>query len=141
MPTRVLTFTETATGVTYTAKCSLPPGSRLLDVLIETTVAWTAATAPLDVGDSDAADALVQALNVAAQDFTSAGAKTSGTAWGDSGGNGSAYLSSGSGKLYPSGATITAVISPTVPGGPTGVSRVTLWFEQPQSRVYVASVV
>lgn len=141
MPTRVLTFTETAAGVTYTASCSLPKGSRLLDVLVETTVAWTAATAPIDVGDADAADALVSGDDIAAQQGVTAAFNGSGTDWGN-GLNGASgpYSASGPGKLYPNGAIITAVVTPTVPGGPTGISRITLWFEQAQNQ-YRAAVV
>ena len=126
---RILTFTETDTGVTYTAKSSIPPGARLLDVLLETTVAWTAATAPVDVGDSDASDALVKAADLAAQQGIGAGG-TGGTDWGNGlTGTDGPYQTGGAGKLYPNGDTITAVISPTVPGGPTGVSRITLMFD------------
>lgn len=129
MPIRVLTFTETVAGATYTARCSLPDGSRLLDVLLETTVAWTAATAPVDVGDADAADALVAATDLAAQQGIAA-TGLGGTDWGNGlvGADGP-YSAGGPGKLYPAGAAIVAVITPTVPGGPTGISRVSLWYE------------
>lgn len=128
-----MTFTETVDGATYTASIDLPANTRLLDVLVETFTAWTAATAPLDVGDSDAADALASGLNVAAQ-MGVVGANATGTDWGNGltgadgpyGYNGTQASTSGPGKLYPAGDTITAVITPTVPGGPTGVSRVTL---------------
>lgn len=126
---RTLTFTETALGVTYTARTSVPAGARLLDVLVETTTGWAAATAPLDVGDSDASDALIAAVDLkAAQGAAASG--LGGTDWGnglsDSDGP---YSAAGPGKLYPSGDVITAVVAPTVPGGPTGVSKVTLVLE------------
>ena len=126
---RTLTFTETSTGATYTARTSIPRGARLLEVFLETTVAWTAATAPVDVGDSDAADALVKAANLKAQQGIDSSGK-GGTDWGN-GLNGTTgpYSTGGPGKLYPAGDVITAVLSPTVPGGPTGVSRITLWIE------------
>jgi hypothetical protein len=129
MPVRVLTFTETVAGVTYTAVTSLPKGSRLLDVLIETTVAWTAATAALDLGDVDASDALAAAVDLTSQ-FGVAGANQGGTDWGngltDSDGP---YSATGPGKLYPAGSPITAAVTAGTPGGPTGISRVTLWYE------------
>ena len=129
MPVRTLTFVETVAGVTYTAVTSVPKGARILDVLLETTAGWTAATADLDVGDSDAADALVGALDVSSQ-FGIAASGGGGTDWGNglSDADGP-YSSVGPGKLYPSGDIITAVITATVPGGPTGLSRVTILFE------------
>lgn len=126
MPTRVLTLTETVDGVTYTASTSLPKGARLLDALVETPAEWTA-TAALDLGDGDAADALISALDVAPFLFSSG--DHGGTAWGDANGNGNAYSNSGTGKVYPAGATITAVITAGAPGGPTGLTRVTLLYE------------
>lgn len=138
---RRLVLTETATGVTYTARTSIPAGARILDVLIETTAAWTASTCPISVGDSDAADALVQAYDAAAVTFLNdLGGTFGGTAWGDAAGNGTAYSSSGTGKLYPTGDLITVVASPTVPGGPTGLTYVTLLLELP-SVVRQAAVV
>lgn len=129
MPVRTLTFVETANGATYTARTSIPPGARIVDVLLETFTAWTAATAPIDVGDSDAADALVGAADLASQQGV-VGSGSGGTDWGngltDADGP---YSAGGPGKLYPSGDLITAVVTPTVPGGPTGVSRVTILFE------------
>jgi hypothetical protein len=129
MPVRVLTLTETVAGVTYTATTSVPKGARILDVLTETTVAWTAATAPVDVGDGDGADSLIAAADLAAQQGAAA-TGLGGTDWGngltDADGPQSA---GGPGKLYPNGGTIVAVCTPTVPGGPTGVSRITLLFE------------
>jgi len=130
MPVRTLTFTETVAGLVYTAVTSIPKGARIIDVLIESTAAWTAATALLDVGDSDAADALIQAQDMTSQFGINAIAANGGTDWG----NGliqadGPYSSTGPGKLYPSGDIITAVITATVPGGPTGLSRVTILFE------------
>jgi hypothetical protein len=128
---RTLTFTETAAGVTYTAFTSVPPGCRILDVLVETDAAWTAATAALDIGDSDASDALANAYDITAVGYVnSAGGPLGGTAWGDAGGGGGPYSNSGSGKLYPSGDIITAVVTAGTPGGPTGISRVCLLIEQ-----------
>lgn len=129
MPVRTLTFTETVAGLTYTAVTSVPKGARILDVLLESTAAWTAATSDLDVGDSDAADALVQAQDMSAQ-FGQPAAGAGGTDWGNglTGADGP-FSATGPGKLYPSGDLITAVITATVPGGPTGISRVTILFE------------
>ena len=127
---RTIRFTETADGATYTGKVSVPAGARLLDLLLETTVAWTAATAPLDVGDSDASDALIAAMDIAGVTFgDSYGLNFNGTAWGNANNDGGPAYNGGSGKLYPNGDTITAVITPTVPGGPTGISTVTLLLE------------
>lgn len=130
---RTLTFTETATGVTYTAVTTVPAGSRLLDIYVETTVAWTAATATLDIGDSDAADSLAASAtaDLAAQQGI-AGSAAGGTDWGNGLAAADGPISSaGPGKLYPTGDTITAVCAPTVPGGPTGVSKITLLLETP----------
>lgn len=136
MSLRTLTFTETVDGVTYTARTSLPVGARLLDVLLETTEAWTAASADLDVGDADAADALITAYDLTSVAFKNAdGSGAVGGAWGNDGGDGAPYGGSdnsgggGSGKLYPNGATITAVVTAGTPGGPTGLSSVSLLFE------------
>ncbi len=124
---RRLVLTETATGVTYTARTSIPAGGRLLDVLIETPDAWTAATCPIDVGDVDAADALVAAFDAANVGYVNGrSGNYAGTAWGDASGNGAPYRALGTGKLYPTGSLITVVASPTVPGGPTGLTYVTL---------------
>ena len=51
-----------------------------------------------------------------------------GTDWGN-GLNGTTgpFSAGGPGKLYPSGDVVTAVVTPTVPGGPTGISAITLW--------------
>lgn len=134
MPVRTLTFTETLDGVTYTAATSVPKGWRVLDVFVETTVGWTAATAPLDVGDSDANDALVAAVNLKAQQGI-AGKDANGTDWGNGLSDADGPASAGGpGKLYPAGDTITAVATATVPGGPTGISRLTLWLEGPTVR-------
>jgi len=127
---RTLSFTETIAGATYTASCSVPAGYRLIDLIIETTTAWTAATAPVDIGDSDGGDSLVQTLDLAPQGGVTA-AGGGGTDWGNglTGADGP-YSAGGAGKLYATADTITAVVTPTVPGGPTGISRVTAWLEQ-----------
>ena len=129
MPIRVITIAETVAGLTYTGRTTLPPGSRLIDVMIESDTAWTAAVAALDLGDVDAADALAAAVDVTAQ-FGAAGAGQGGTDWGngltDSDGP---YSAAGPGKWYPNGTTVTAVVTAGTPGGPTGQSRVTLWYE------------
>ncbi len=126
---RRLVLTETATGVTYTARTSIPHGARLLDVYLETTAAWTAATCPVDVGDSDAADALVGAQNLKAQQGIP-GSGAGGTDWGNGLSDSDGPISAGGpGKFYPSGDLVTVVASPTVPGGPTGLSYVTLLLE------------
>lgn len=141
MPLRVLTLTETVDGATYTAVTSIPPNWRLMDVYLETDVAWTAATCPVDVGDLDGADSLAAAVDLASQQGI-AGKDASGTDWGNGLTDADGPVSSsGPGKLYPSGSIITAVASPTVPGGPTGVSRVTLLLEAPttQRRATVAT--
>ncbi len=129
MPVRTLTFTETQTGVGYTGVTSIPPGARLMDVLIETFTAWTAATAVLDLGDADGAEALVKDHAAKAAQGV-AGAGTGGLDWGNglTGATGP-YSAGGPGKLYPTGDVLTAVITPTVAGGPTGISRVTIWYE------------
>lgn len=130
---RTLFFAETVAGATYTASVTVPAGARLLDVLVDTSVAWAAATAPIDVGDSDAADALVKNFDMAAQGGT-AGKSKGGTDWGDGlTGNNGPLSAVGPGKLYPNGDTITAVVSPTVPGGPTGISSVSLLIEIPST--------
>lgn len=130
---RTLFFTETVAGATYTASVTVPAGARLLDVLVDTSVAWTAVTAPIDVGDSDASDALVNGFDMAAQGGTAAKSK-GGTDWGDGlSGNNGPLSAVGPGKFYPNGDTITAVCSPTVPGGPTGVSSVSLLLEIPST--------
>jgi len=125
MPLRVLRFVETVDGATYTAVTNLPRGSRLIDILMETTVAWTAATADLDIGDFNGADTLMSAA-----DLTS----TFSASVGSSGASGWAnppnpYSNSGAGILYPNGTPITAVVTATTPGGPTGISQVCLFFE------------
>lgn len=129
---RTLTFVETVDGETYTARTSVPPGARLLDLLIETTEAWTAASADLDVGDSDASDALCSAVDLTSVVFgDSYNINFNGTAWGNAAGDGSPTFVGGTGKLYPSGDLITAVVTAGTPGGPTGLSRVTLLLELP----------
>lgn len=125
---RTILLTETVDGATYTGSVSVPAGWRVLDLLVETFVAWTAATADLDVGDSDAADALAAAFDLTGVTFQS-GTGVGGTTWGNADGDGDPYSGSGTGKLYPAGETITAVVTSTTPGGPTGISRVTLWME------------
>lgn len=133
MPVRTLTFAETASGVTYTAVTSIPPGARLLDVLVETTAAWTAATADLTIADNEAEDALASAYDITSEGFSTA-ANTGGTAWGNGDGDGAPYSAgegSGTGKLYPTGSEITAVVTAGTPGGPTGVTVVTLVLETP----------
>ncbi len=130
---RTLLFTEDDTSLTYTAEISIPVGARLLDIYVETDVAWTAATAPLDVGDSDASDALCDAGTV---DLTGqqgiAGSACAGTDWGNGLTAADGPISNGGpGKLYPSGDTITAVATATVPGGPTGISRIVLFLQVP----------
>lgn len=128
---RTLRFTETIDGATYTASTSIPAGGRILDVLLETTAAWTAATAPLDVGDADASDALVGAEAMDGL-VGKAAAGAGGTDWGNGLGDTDGPQSAGGpGKSYPAGGTITAVVTPTVPGGPTGLSAVTLLIELP----------
>lgn len=130
---RRLVLTETASGLTYTAQTSVPVGARILDVLIETFTDWTAASLAIDVGDSDATDALVAAFaaETAAATFVNGSVISSGTAWGDAAGLGHAYTDGGTGKLYPSGDLITVVGTATVPGGPTGLTYVTLLMELP----------
>jgi hypothetical protein len=128
---RTLSIVETDAGLTYTARASVPAGARLLDVLIESSAAWTAATADLDVGDLDGADALIASADITGTDG-SAAEGLGGTDWGfGRDGTNGPYSASGPGKLYPSGSTITAVVTATVPGGPTGISLVTLLLELP----------
>lgn len=136
---RTLTFVETADGATYTARTTVPAGSRLLDVLIETTEAWTASSADLDVGDSDEADAIAAAVDLTSVTFVN-GAASSGTAWGNAGGDGKAYGDGGTGKLYPAGDLITAVVTAGSPGGPTGISAVTLVLEYAGAQRRAAAV-
>jgi len=139
---RRIVLTETASGLTYTAQTSVPVGARITDVLIESLAGWTAATITVDVGDSDASDALVAAYDVSSAGFSTA-ANGSGTAWGDAAGNGAPYSTAagvGTGKLYPAGDLITVVGTATVPGGPTGLTYVTLLME-PASVVRQATVV
>lgn len=129
-----MAFTETVAGLVYTGSVSIPAGARVLDILVETSAAWTAATADLDVGDSDATDALASALDVSAVAYQSGNTLLGGTAWGDAGGNGDTYAggtAGGTGKLYPAGDVLTAVITATVPGGPTGHTAVTVLYEFP----------
>ena len=138
---RTMTFTETVAGITYTATTSVSPGYRLLDVLVETDTAWTAATAALTIGDSDATDSLVKALSVKAQGGTAAKSK-SGTNWGNGlNGTNGPYSAAGPGKLYPSGSIITAIVTAGTPGGPTGISRVQLLMEQIPTSIRRATVV
>lgn len=129
---RRLVLTETATGTTYTAETSIPVGARITDVLIETFAAWTAGSIAVDVGDSDDPQALIAAYDLTGAAYSTA-ANGSGTAWGDSSGNGAPYsaaLGVGTGKLYPSGDLITVVGTAGTPGGPTGLTYVTLLIEQ-----------
>lgn len=126
---KVISIVETVAGVTYTGQTSIPAGARVMDAYLETTSAWTAGTAPCDVGDSDAVDALAAAVDIAGVGITD-GATGAGTDWG----NGLTAVNGpisalGAGKLYLNDDTVTAVVSPTVPGGPTGASRVILWVE------------
>lgn len=137
---RTLTFAETASGATYSAVTSVGPGMRIVDVLIETDIAWTAATAALSIGDSDAADALCGAVDVTGLLYVAADSQ-GGTAWGDAGGDGAPYSSKGTGKLYPAGDIITAIITAGTPGGPTGITRVDLLLEQIPTSIRRASVV
>lgn len=138
---RRLVLTETASGLTYTAVTSVPVGARILDVLVETTAAWAAATVTVDVGDSDGADSLAAAVDVSAVLYANdSGGTFGGTAWGDTGGDGKSYSGGGSGKLYPAGDLITVTATATVPGGPTGLTYVTLLMET-ASVVQRASVV
>lgn len=128
---RRIVLTETASGLTYTAQTSVPVGARILDVLVETTAAWSAATIAVDVGDSDASDALASAVDASGVVFSS-GVNNGGTAWGNAGGDGAAYsdtASGGTGKLYPAGDIITVVGTATTPAGPTGLTYVTLLLE------------
>jgi len=128
---RRIVLTESASGLTYTARTSVPVGARIVDVLIEQLAAWTAATITVDVGDSDAPDALVAAYDISGAGFSTA-ANASGTAWGDAFGNGAPYSDPaqlGTGKLYPTGDLINIVATATVPGGPTGLTYVTLLME------------
>jgi hypothetical protein len=136
MPLRILRFAETVDGVTYTARTNIPKGARLLDILMETTVGWTAATASLDVGDSDGADSLINGQDISNVDGVTIDSAAGGTYWASPP---NPYSGSGTGKLYPAGDSITAVVTATVPGGPTGLSSVALWFE-PQGAGQLATV-
>lgn len=137
---RTIEITETVDGATYTGSVSVPKGWRVMDLLVETFTAWTAATADVDVGDSDAADALLTAQDLTSVFFASGG-NLHGSAWGNAAGDGEPYGAGGTGKLYPNGDTITAVVTAGTPGGPTGVSRATVWMIPPTvTRRAVAAV-
>lgn len=136
MPLRILRFAETVDGATYTARTNVPKGARLMDILAETTAAWTAATALLSVGDSDGADSLVQDQGVADLGGVNGKGMARGADWST---DGNPYGDGNAGKLYVAGDTITAVVVATVPGGPTGLSSVVLWFE-PQGAGQLATV-
>jgi len=130
---RRLVLTETASGLTYTAQTSVPVGARILDVLFETVEAWTAATIAVSVGDSDGAHSLAASFDASSVIFSTA-ANGSGDGWGNAGGDGGPYSAgegSGTGKLYPNGDLVTVQGIATTPGGPTGLTYVTLLMELP----------
>jgi hypothetical protein len=138
MPLRILRFNETASGATYTARTNIPKGARLIDIFAETTVGWTAATANLDLGDSDGADSLITSMDMTSPVSVNVkGSGASGSKWASPP---DPYSDQGAGILYPAGDTITAVITAGTPGGPTGLSSVVLWFE-PQGAGQLANVV
>lgn len=128
---RTLLFTQTETGVTYTAVTSIPAGARLMDLDIETFTAWTCSTAAISIGDADAANSLVSAASVKALQGIPAKAK-GGTNWGNGLSGTTGPISAlGPGKLYPNGGIITAIVTVGTPSGETGVTRITLWIETP----------
>jgi hypothetical protein len=125
---RRIVLTETASGLTYTGVTSVPAGARIVDVLVETTAAWAAATVAVDIGDSDDPQALAAAYDISSVVYDT-GVNTNGTAWGDASGTGNPYSAQGTGKLYPAGDLITVVGTATTPAGPTGLTYVTLLME------------
>lgn len=114
---RDVTFDETAGAGTYTGTVAVPAGARLLDVLVETTAGWAAATAALTISDvAGGAASLLSALNVkAAQSKNIQGATGAFT---------NAYSSGKAGSRYAAADTITCALVTTGSGGTTGRTRV-----------------
>ncbi len=121
---RVRTFTQTNVSGTYTATVPIPAGAVVRDVQFSNQVLWNADTsAGLIVGDADDADGYftgVSVLAAPAADVAGAGGISSFD--GDAGAG--AY--SGFAKRYPTGGTITAVITAVDGAGTNHAGRSTL---------------
>src|SRR5919197_4197218 len=67
---REVTFTETTGAGTYTGSVTVPAGSTILDIQVQSTALWTAATsATLKVGDGSDDDGRYTGVNLKATDL------------------------------------------------------------------------
>jgi len=115
------TFTEDGAG-TYTGTITMPAGSTLIDIQVQNTALWDAATsAVMDVGDGDDADGFYAAIDLKATDLLVAEV----IRFGSTGGKEGAYIVNATGELNSYSATARNIIGviTSVGAGTAGRTR------------------
>lgn len=119
-----LTFTETTGAGTYTGSVAVPAGADILDIIVQSTVLWTASSsATLKVGDVAVDDGWYTGVNLKATDLL-VGEDLS---FEHPGGKAGSYLASEARTRYSASArVISAVVTTVGASGSAGRTRVTV---------------
>lgn len=114
-----VTFTETAGAGTYTGIVSIPAGSTLIDIQVQSTALWAAATsATMIVGDGDDDNGFYTGIDLKATDLLVAEV----IRFGSTGGKEGAYIVNATGELNSYSATARSIIGTIATVGATGTT-------------------
>lgn len=126
-------FTETTGAGTYTGTISLPAGSTLIDIQVQSTALWdTATSATMIVGDSDDDNGFYDAIDLKATDLI----VNEVIRFGSTGGKEGAYIVTATGELNSYSASsrnIIGVITTVGATGSAGRTRMLVLYVTPTS--------
>ncbi len=112
-----VTFTETTNAGVYTGSVTIPAGSTLVDIQVQSTVLWTAAaSATMKVGDVADADGFYIGIDLEATDLLVAEV----IRFGSTGGKEGAYIVTATGELNSYSASERKIIGVVTTVGATG---------------------
>lgn len=125
------TFTETAGAGTYTGSVAVPAGATLIDIIIQSTALWTAATsATLKVGDDTDDDGWYTGVNLKATDLLTG----EDLSFAHDGGVAGVFLGSEQRKRYSASArTISGVVTTVGTTGNAGRTRMLVVYAAPSA--------
>ena len=134
-----VTFVETTGAGTYTGAVVIPAGATLLDIIIEGTALWTAATsASLEVGDADDADGYFTAVDLKATDLLADETINFDRTGGQEGPYLAGTATHWTNRYQATARTITGTIVTVGATGNAGRTRMTVIYSQPSS-TYIAA--
>ena len=132
-----MTFTEVGAG-TYTQSVTVPAGSYLLDIQVQATALWNAATsASMEVGDAVDPDGYFTAIDLKATDLTA----DQGISFALQGGVGGAYMvSTHTTNIFDSVDRVVTASVVSAGAGTTGRTRVIVVYATPETSTAAAFV-